>query len=81
MTTFRQLMDAIHKNIALLAPQDTKWLISWARTDLNSINLYTLMPNKYVDIKDKFRGFSWKQNKESVHLPPGDQINSIFPHS
>ncbi len=39
------------------------------------------MPNKYVDVEDKFYGVSWKQNKESVHLPPEDQIDSILPNS
>jgi hypothetical protein len=39
------------------------------------------MLNKYVDVEDEFQGVLWKQNKESPHLPPGDQIDSILPHS
>ena len=62
-------------------PQQIKWPICWHRTALNSINPNTLMPNMYVDLEDKFHGVLWKENKESVHLPPGDQIDSILPHS
>jgi hypothetical protein len=72
-------MDTKQKNRPT-GPQQIKWPISWHRTALKSINLNMLMAKMYVDLEDKFHEVLWKENKESVHLPPGDQIDSILPH-
>jgi hypothetical protein len=72
-------MDTKQKNRPT-GPQQIKWPISWHSTALKSINLNTLMANMYVDLEDKFHGVLWKGNKESDHLPSGDQIDSILPH-
>jgi hypothetical protein len=61
-------------------PQVTKWPITWPTADPQPIYFCTVIPNRYADIQAKFHGVSWKQNKESVNLPPGDQIAYICPN-